>query len=290
MDLIKFSSCCIIFNGESVKKIGDIRVYSCTATNEKEYTDLNLDINEEDLFTDANLYKDVAQRMSLGFDVIFYPIVGTMEGELAGMMLDKNANLRRFMELDSIDELYNLKEFDFNLEHFITMEKAMASEEAPICFKLNGLLSFISQVIDISKFLLAFRKKLDKEKIYAYYRRNVLDLLLKLDENKVKLICLADPILSVETVGPKIVKELVNDFYYPLINDILNFTNFKLHICPKLGFALSDLGLYNEMKLECDEMSYQEALINSSYRIFTNRCFKILGKVKAITVLGGNYE
>lgn len=277
-------------DGESVKKIGDLRVYSCNATNEKEYTDLNLNINEEDLFTDADLYREVAQRMSLGFHTIFYPIVGTMEGELAGMMLDKNANLRRFIELDSIDELYNLKDFDFNLEHFICLEKAMAGEEAPICFKLNGLLSFVSQVIDISKFLLAFRKKLNKEEIYAYYRRNVLDLLLKLDEDKVKLISLADPILSVETVGPKLVKEVVNDFYFPLINDILEFTNFKVHLCPKLGFALSDLGLFNEIKVETDEMSYQEALINSSYRLFTNRCYMIQGNVKFITVLGGNYE
>ncbi|MDD7339555.1 MAG: hypothetical protein PUG50_03090 [Eubacteriales bacterium] len=273
-----------------MKKIGDLRVYSCNATNEKEYTDLNLNINEEDLFTDADLYREVAQRMSLGFHTIFYPIVGTMEGELAGMMLDKNANLRRFIELDSIDELYNLKDFDFNLEHFICLEKAIAGEEAPICFKLNGLLSFVSQVIDISKFLLAFRKKLNKEEIYAYYRRNVLDLLLKLDEDKVKLISLADSILSVETVGPKLVKEVVNDFYFPLINDILEFTNFKMHICPKLGFALSDLGLFNEIKVETDEMSYQEALINSSYRLFTNRCFKIQGNVKFITALGGNYE
>lgn len=280
----------IMNDGESVKKIGDLRVYSCTASNEKEYTDLNLNINEEDLFTDADLYREVAQRMSLGFHTIFYPIVGTMEGELAGMMLDKNANLRRFIELDSIDELYNLKDFDFNLEHFICLEKAMAGEEAPICFKLNGLLSFVSQVIDISKFLLAFRKKLNKEEIYAYYRRNVLDLLLKLDEDKVKLISLADPILSVETVGPKLVKEVVNDFYFPLINDILEFTNFKVHICPKLGFALSDLGLFNEIKVETDEMSYQEALINSSYRLFTNRCYMIQGNVKFITVLGGNYE
>lgn len=280
----------IMNDGESVKKIGDLRVYSCNATNEKEYTDLNLNINEEDLFTDADLYREVAQRMSLGFHTIFYPIVGTMEGELAGMMLDKNANLRRFIELDSIDELYNLKDFDFNLEHFICLEKAMAGEEAPICFKLNGLLSFVSQVIDISKFLLAFRKKLNKEEIYAYYRRNVLDLLLKLDEDKVKLISLADPILSVETVGPKLVKEVVNDFYFPLINDILEFTNFKVHLCPKLGFALSDLGLFNEIKVETDEMSYQEALINSSYRLFTNRCYMIQGNVKFITVLGGNYE
>ena len=280
----------IMNDGESVKKIGDLRVYSCTASNEKEYTDLNLNINEEDLFTDADLYREVAQRMSLGFHTIFYPIVGTMEGELAGMMLDKNANLRRFIELDDIDELYNLKDFDFNLEHFICLEKAMAGEEAPICFKLNGLLSFVSQVIDISKFLLAFRKKLNKEEIYAYYRRNVLDLLLKLDEDKVKLISLADPILSVETVGPKLVKEVVNDFYFPLINDILEFTNFKVHICPKLGFALSDLGLFNEIKVETDEMSYQEALINSSYRLFTNRCYMIQGNVKFITVLGGNYE
>ena len=280
----------IMNDGESVKKIGDLRVYSCTASNEKEYTDLNLNINEEDLFTDADLYREVAQRMSLGYHTIFYPIVGTMEGELAGMMLDKNANLRRFIELDSIDELYNLKDFDFNLEHFICLEKAMAGEEAPICFKLNGLLSFVSQFIDISKFLLAFRKKLNKEEIYAYYRRNVLDLLLKLDEDKVKLISLADPILSVETVGPKLVKELVNDFYFPLINDILEFTNFKVHLCPKLGFALSDLGLFNEIKVETDEMSYQEALINSSYRLFTNRCFMIQGNVKFITALGGNYE
>lgn len=288
--MLKSQKYYIMNDGESVKKIGDLRVYSCNATNEKEYTDLNLNINEEDLFTDADLYREVAQRMSLGFHTIFYPIVGTMEGELAGMMLDKNANLRRFIELDSIDELYNLKDFDFNLEHFICIEKAMAGEEAPICFKLNGLLSFVSQVIDISKFLLAFRKKLNKEEIYAYYRRNVLDLLLKLDEDKVKLISLADPILSVETVGPKLVKEVVNDFYFPLINDILEFTNFKVHLCPKLGFALSDLGLFNEIKVETDEMSYQEALINSSYRLFTSRCFKIQGNVKFITVLGGNYE
>lgn len=280
----------IMNDGESVKKIGDLRVYSCTASNEKEYTDLNLNINEEDLFTDADLYREVAQRMSLGFYAVFYPIVGTMEGELAGMMPDKNANLRRFIELDSIDELYNLKDFDFNLEHFICLEKAMAGEEAPICFKLNGLLSFVSQVIDISKFLLAFRKKLNKEEIYAYYRRNILNLLLKLDEDKVKLISLADPILSVETVGPKLVREVVNDFYFPLINDILQFTNFKVHLCPKLGFALSDLGLFNEIKVETEEMSYQEALINSSYRLFTNRCFMIQGNVKFITVLGGNYE
>lgn len=285
-----FYRCYIINNGDCVKTIGGIRVYSCSATNEKEYTDLNMYINEKDLFTDADLYREVAQRMSLAFHTIFYPIVATMEGELTGMALDINANLRRFIELDSIDELYNLKDFDFNMEHFICLKKAMAGEEAPICFKINGLLSFISQLIDISKFLLAFRKNLDKEKIYAYYRKNVLDLLLKLDEDRVKIICLADPILSVETVGPKIVEELVNDFYYPLINEILNFTNYKLHICPKLGFALSDLGLFNEIKVECEEMSYQEALLKSSYRLFTNRCFKILGNVKAITVLGGNYE
>lgn len=288
--MLKFYACYIINTGESVKRIGDFRVYSCSATNEKEYTDLNLNINEEDLFIDANLYREVAQRMSLGFYTIFYPIVGTMEGELARMVLDKNANLRRFIELESIDELYNLNDFDFNMEHFTTLEKAMAGEEAPICFKLNGLLSFISQVIDISKFLLAFRKKLNKEEIYAYYRRNILDLLLKLDESKVKLISLADPILSVETVGPKLVKEVVNDFYFPLINDILDFTNFKIHICPKLGFALSDLGLFNEVKVDTDGASYQEAILNSTYRLFTNRCFKILGDVKAITVLGGNYE
>lgn len=61
----------IMNNGESVKKIGDLRVYSCTASNEKEYTDLNLNINEEDLFTDADLYREVAQRMSLGFYTVF---------------------------------------------------------------------------------------------------------------------------------------------------------------------------------------------------------------------------
>ena len=283
-------SCYIIFAGEGVKKIGDIRVYSCTATNEKEYTDLNLNIKEEDLFSDAKMYREVAQRMSLGFAAIFYPIAGTLEGELAGMMLDKDANLRRFVELNDLDELYKLKEFNFNLEHFTCMQKAMAGEEAPICFKLNGLLSFLSQVIDISKLLLAFRKKLDKEKIYAYYRRNVLDLLAHLDEEKVKIICLADPLLSVETLGPKIVKELVNDFYFPFINDILQCTNFKIHICPKLGFALSDLGLFNEIKVETDKMTYQEALLSSSYRLFSNRCFKILANVRTITVLGGNYE
>ena len=70
----------IMSDGESVKKIGDLRVYSCNATNEKEYTDLNLNINEEDLFTDADLYREVAQRMSLGFYTVFYPIVGTIEG------------------------------------------------------------------------------------------------------------------------------------------------------------------------------------------------------------------
>lgn len=283
-------SCYIIFAGEGVKKIGDIRVYSCTATNEKEYTDLNLDIKEEDLFSDAKMYREVAQRMSLGFAANFYPIAGTLEGELAGMMLDKDANLRRFVELNDLDELYKLKDFNFNLEHFTCMQKAMAGEEAPICFKLNGLLSFLSQVIDISKLLLAFRKKLDKEKIYEYYRRNVLDLLAHFDEEKVKIICLADPLLSVETLGPKIVKELVNDFYFPLINDILQYTNFKIHICPKLGFALSDLGLFNEIKVETDKMTYQEALLSSSYRLFSNRCFKILAKVRKITVLGGNYE
>lgn len=273
-----------------MKKIGDLRVYSCSASNEKEYTDLNMDIKEEDLFSDANLYMDVAERMSLGFGAIFYPVVGTIEGELAGMKLNKDANLRRFTELDSMEEVYNLKDFDFNMEHFTTMIRAMESEEAPIFFKMNGLLSFISQIIDISKFLLAFRKKLKKEEIYDYYRRNVLNLLKKLDEDKVKVICIADPILSVETVGPKLVKEVVNDFYKPLIDDILNFTNFKLHICPKLGFALSDLGLYNETKVECEETSYQEALLNSSYRIFTNRCINIIAKVRSIIALGGNYE
>ena len=110
-----------------------------------------------------------------------------------------------------------------------------------VCLMINGPVGALSCLIDASKVFMAFRKKRELMKDILWKIGNEgLRYIEEAQNRGIRMFNWEDPTIAVNIVGPKIAKQIVEDFTYDYIKEILKLTQGKsiVHLCPKTSFAL----------------------------------------------------
>lgn len=266
-----------------------IRNYICNYKDEKTNGTLQDVMDAKKIFLDVDSYKNAAEYLSKNSPFVFFPVTNTLEAELQGALINENSLIRvKNPIITDVEELFSLKAFDYTVTHYKIMSECLNYKyDKPLAYEMTGFYTFLSFIIPAEKIFRAFRKNPETEKSLAdIFLKNYFSFINTLNSFNIKLISLADPAASVDIIGPAALENTINSFYVPLLDYILNNTDFSIYLCPKLSLAMEDLGLLKNETIEIGKASIQNIIkdLMTEKRIFGNICINVKTDINRIKV------
>lgn len=266
-----------------------IRNYICNYKDGKTNDSLEDIIDVSTIFSDAAVYKKAAEYLSKNNPFVFFPITNTLEAELQGALINENSLIRvKNPIITDVEELFSLKEFDYTIPHYKIMTECFDAEyDKPLAYEMTGFYTFLSFIIPSEKIFRAFRKNPETEKALAdLFLKKYFSFINALNCFNIELISLADPAASVDIIGPSALENTINNFYVPLLGYILSYTKFSIYLCPKLSFAMEDLGFLKGKTIEIGKKNVQDAIkdLADEKKVFGNICINIKPEINKIKI------
>ena len=254
----------------------EIKDFPCNHSNSNginEDVTKNLGLSFPEAYTDAKQLAtlSVALKEHDSGALCQLPLDNALEADALGAILNlgDGAAGPRAKEyiLTTIEDALNLPAIDFTKGRIAaTLEAAeiLISQGEQVCIMLNGPIGALSCMIDAGKVFKALRKnrELMKEILWKIGREEFRFI----DEaiaRGVTIFNWEDPTAAVNIIGPKLAENLVEDFTYPYVKELVAYTKGRaiLHLCPKTSFALlgTDNAEPNNIDLP-EAMSYGQAV------------------------------
>ncbi|MEL3908976.1 MAG: hypothetical protein P1P64_08230 [Treponemataceae bacterium] len=271
-----------------------IRNYLCSGDDKLNTGNLNQLFEPREVFSDSVKYKKALEALSKNNSFVFLPLTDTLEAELQGATINENSFVRvKEPFVKSVDELFSLKSFSYEVPHYKIISECFDFEyDKPLMYEMSGLFTFLSFIIPIEQIFRSFRKNPElQNKIIKTFLEKYFAYIERLKKFPVKLISIADPVASLEIIGPKCLEKLVKSFYLKLIDYILNETNFSIYLCPKLFFAIEDLNLMRAESIPVKKQKMQNAILNMLDKkiIFGDLCINANPEIKNLKVFSTNF-
>lgn len=242
-----------------------IRNYLCNGDDKLNTGNLNELFEPSEVFSDTVKYKKALEVLSKNNAFVFLPLTDTLEAELQGATINENSFVRvKSPCVKSVDELFSLKSFSYEVPHYKILTECFDFEyEKPLMYKMSGLYTFLSFLIPVEQVFRGIRKDSELENtIIKTFLERYFAFVRELKKFPIKIISIADPVASLEIIGPKCLEKLVKSFYLKLIEYILSETNFSIYLCPKLFFAIEDLNLLRAESIPVKKQKMQNAILN----------------------------
>ncbi|MBK5253746.1 MAG: hypothetical protein JJE03_04740 [Peptostreptococcaceae bacterium] len=183
----------------------------------------------------------------------------------------------------TIEELLELPKIDFSKGRIAETLKAVTilkSKGYHPAIEITGPFSIINGLMDLPRFMMAFRKKGELiEEIFTKFNIDLVRYFLEANNAGCEIIFYEDPSVGINLLGPKYMKQVLNWSTIPLLKELDEKLdkNCLVYLCPKLSFALAGTDLIEWKKLSLEkDMPYHDAMVNSvgKVRFSGNRCRK----------------
>ena len=144
--------------------------------------------------------------------------------------------------------------------------------ETPV-FTVHGLFDILNGLIDMQKIIMEFA--MDPQLMQAVcdrIRNDIVTICLAAEKAGARLITYSDGSGSINVVGPRFAKKIVNVFLYPLMKELDEklSPDTKVQMCPKMSFMLTGCDKAEFKKTDADpEKSWLENVLSSPEVRFT---------------------
>lgn len=241
--------------------------------------------------TDGEKMAEMAQNIAkLRKDTIVkLPFCSTIESEALGskIKIGEDSCSTRVEEyvINSVDNLENIEKADFNKGRIKEVLKAVSilkNQGEIVCINVVGPITIATSLMDSTLFYKLLRKEKEKmNKFMKLIEDTIKEYIDKALEKGVDIISFADPVGSIDIVGPKVYKEISGKITYNILKYLENKKEDKIvHICGKASTSLEKIGLINLKSIEINNnITYGEALINllkdyNNIKFIGNWCIK----------------
>lgn len=221
------------------------------------------------------------------------PFCSTIEADALGASIklgDFNIGTRVNKYIfSSIEEMYCIGSFDFNRGRINTVLDAvetLSNNGRQVVLNIEGPFTIITSLIEPVEFYKALRK--NKEMALSILKKiedNIVEYMFEAVKRGVKIISYADPMGTIDILGPNIFKEFSAVSTLNIIKTCEAFFNGAIiHICGKLTSSLEFLGLCKLKNIYFKgEMTYGEAIdkilkVRSDVTLIGNSCIKMTCK------------
>jgi len=199
------------------------------------------------------------------------PFCHTIEAECFGAFINFGDALFgprvKEYKVRNIKDLEMLLPIDFTMGRIaevISACKMLKQAGETVCLEISGPMTILNNLIELKEVFKAWRK--DKE-----YMLRILDFLngqmliyADIAKNYADIICYADPIASIDILGPNMAKEWTEFSTVPFLKKLLDCINnySVIQICPKITVMLIGFGFarYEDFYIP-EPMKFSEACI-----------------------------
>lgn len=235
-----------------------------------------------DILNDPKLMADYAQKRVYS-SLPLVPIIPIC----LGVEFENGRNAKPIFE--NIEDVILSMDYS-KKEYKIMLDALEIIDPSKTVIEIRGPLSVLDNLLGATKIMRAMRK--NREKLRSLYD-NLSDIYIDyikimLDKN-VKVFSFTESILDVKVLGPREVKNYVDDFlikFLPRVLDLQKQYDFTFHLCPKSSLALIDLEKaefssieYNYPKKYIDILYGEKSLMGDRCINLANKKFKNVNKI-----------
>lgn len=258
--------------------MAEIKDFNCTydnsaGMNEEITKDKNLTFPDAYLHADTMAVLAVALKQHDGASFCELPFCHTVEAEAMGGIInygnEKAGPRAKEYICSSAEELLRLPVIDFakgRIHEVLMACKILKEQGEQVVLQVSGPFTIMNVLIDPKYVFKAMRKKPELMKEVFWKLGN--EILRFMDEAKkcgVSLISYADSSGGVNILGPKVARQVVEDFTYDFLKRAEGLTDSQTMIllCPKTTFALlgTEKAVLKNRELP-EPMCYGEACIH----------------------------
>ncbi len=228
----------------------------------------------------CNIYKDSTAISLLSKKIKDYkketicrlPFCSTIEAENLGALINHgdNSGGPRVSDyfIKTIDAISNVKNIDLTkgkIRDVLEAVSKLKSSRETVCLYVSGPITIATSLMDSSLFYKAFRK--DREKLITLLKvieDSLVDYILEAAAVGANIISYADPVGTIDIVGPKMYEVLSGKITYSILKRIEGkLDNTIVHLCGKTSTSLEAIGLINPNTIDLNEPApYDEILRN----------------------------
>lgn len=233
--------------------MGEMKDFECTYDNS---VGINIEITKElDLtFPDAYMHQETMARLSKalkehnGASFCELPFCHTVEAEAMGGIInygnDKTGPRAKDYLCSSPEELLELPEIDFSkgrIHEVLLACKTLKAQGEHVVLQVSGPFTILNVLIDARYVFKGLRKKPELMKaVFWKLGGEILKFMIEAERCGVDMISYADSSGGLNILGPKMAKQVVEDFTYEFLKNVRETLGKQtlLHLCPKTTFAL----------------------------------------------------
>lgn len=228
----------------------------------------------------CDIYKDSTAISFLSRNIKDYkketicriPFCNTLEAENMGALINHgdNSGGPRVSDyfIKTIDAISNVKNIDLTkgkLRDVLDSIKELKASKETVCLYVSGPITIATSLMESSLFYRAFRK--DKDKLIILLKvieDSLVDYILEAEAMGADIISYADPVGTIDIVGPKMYEALSGKITYSILKRIEGkLNNTIVHLCGKTSTSLEAIGLIKPNTIELNEPApYDEILRN----------------------------
>lgn len=240
--------------------------------------------NKDDMITLAKaLKKDKKDK------ICRVPFCGTVEAEALGadIKLGDNKTGPRVNDylFNSVEEFSNIKVLDLTkgrIREVLTAVEILDKKDEVVALNVEGPFTIISSLIDPLNFYKGIRKNRELvDKFMEVIEDNIVKYILAGIKSGAQIISYADPVGSMDIVGPKVYEEMSGKVTYNVLKRIEDkLEGVIVHLCGKISTAFDELGFIKSTLLEVGkEITYGEAIVellssNKNIKFIGHKCIK----------------
>lgn len=257
--------------------MGEIKDFHCTYDDsvgiDKELMEkLGLRIPDVYIHRDMMVSLSRALKEKSGAPFCELPFCHTVEAEAMGGIIkygDETAGPRAKEYIcTSMEQILNLPEIDFSkgrVHEVLLACRELKSQGERVVLDVSGPFTILNILIDIKYVVKAMRKQPEvMKKVFWKLGGEVLKFIEESGKYGVDIISYADSSGSVNILGPKMAKQVVEDFTYDFLKEVEKTVEGKqlVLLCPKTTFALLGVerAVFADRKLP-GPVTYGEACI-----------------------------
>lgn len=216
------------------------------------------------------------------------PFCHTVEGEAFGGIInygdDKAGPRAKEYIVSDLEGVLNLGDIDFTkgrISEVLRAVEILKSQGEKVLLEVCGPLTILNTIIDSKYVFIGMRKKPEIVKeIYSKISKNLLAYIKLAKETGVDVISYADPVASVNILGPKLTEKYLETFTYDFLKEVekLIDEDFLVYLCPKTTLQLigTERGVFEDIEIS-KGISYQEAMeeVKGKVHFLGDKCIKM---------------
>jgi len=240
-----------------------------------------------DIMAMASLSREIKEWK--GESVCNLPFCLTIEAEALGarIRLDDMKNGPRVTEyaFNHVQSLEKLQDIDFHsgrIKTILDAAASLANQNETVALNIEGPFTILSSLIDLRILYKGIRKK--EKSIFTALERiegNIVAYGLHALNSGVKILSYADPVGSLDIVGPQMYKQHSGRVAYNVLRRLTATCHSAvIHLCGKTSTALEKIGCCSSRRLSYDNnTTYMSALSelindNTQTRIIGHSCLR----------------